>query len=203
MYYMHRRNNTIAGLTQLLGAILIAAGAFTPWATITGPNLGISLGGKSTSLGFDVIPNMDSSGDSDSKAVLAVLAGVIAVLALALIATRVRGLGMLWRLGSLVALIVPAVLTVYLWKLVTGDPAEIFHDPNASAADKIRGVLQAGFERLGLIHVDPGLGLWLLSIGSVLVFLGIWIPATRTKEPRDNPSPYSHPGRYYPQPRSE
>jgi hypothetical protein len=85
----HRRKTAVAALL-LLGASLIAVGSVQPWAKISGPHIGLSGGGKTGRLGFDSVPQLERSGDTNSISILLVVAAVIALCAIAFLVTRVR-----------------------------------------------------------------------------------------------------------------
>lgn len=174
-----RRNNVLPGMLLLGGAIAIGASTLGAWAKVSGPDIALGNG----KIGFNAIPNMSASSDSDATTILLVTAGVIAVSGLLLIATRVRALGLLWRLIALAGLVLPAILAVALWRDVTGDPAQVLSDPNASFVSRLGGLLTSGLENLGLVSLTPGSGLWLLTGGGIAVLIGIVVPAIRVPVP--------------------
>jgi len=155
-----RKNNALAGVTVLLGALVISFGAFRPLVRVQTAGVGLDAG----AIDFNVVPRM-SIGAGDMQGALLVLAALIGLCALLLIATRVRGFGILWRLFGLVGLLVPTAVTYYLWTVVQGDSA------NSSLVQKV-----------GLVTVAPGEGLYALTAGVGIALIGLCIPASRRSE---------------------
>ncbi|WP_139228914.1 DUF2510 domain-containing protein [Blastococcus tunisiensis] len=106
-------------------------------------------------------------------------AAALAVLALLLFVTRVPGLGVLWRVLALAALVLLGLTAVTAWSVVN-DPASVVADPDTLAGQGFEtGV--ALLEALGFAVVEPGVGLWLLTAGSAIAGIGVLVPATRSR----------------------
>ena len=173
----HRRNNAGAGVLLLLAAMLMGFSAVLPWAQFTGPSL--SLGHATTQIGYDYTPGVNAPTGDTTRAVIIGFAIALAILALALIATRVRGLGVLWRLLALPILALAAWGVWEFWATAIAQPDRFLAD-SPDVADQIFG---AGFrlaELIGVVHVDAGAGLWIVSAACVLGLLALVIPAGRS-----------------------
>lgn len=174
----HRRNNAVSGIFLLVAAILIASSAFLPWAHFQGP--AIDLRAVTASVSYDMTPGVNAPDDDITRPVILTFSAVIGVLALALIATRVRGLGVLWRLIALVAVAGPIVASWFVWTNWIADPAG-YIGQNTSMAGQLGAAGLNLAQALGLISVTAGAGLWAMSIGAGLGFVAIWIPAARSQ----------------------
>ncbi len=174
----HRRNNALAGIVLLIAAILIASSAFLPWAHFEGPT--IDLRAVTASVSYDMTPGVNAPDNDVTRPAILIFGAVVGALALALVATRVRGLGVLWRLIALVVIAGPIIASWFVWTNVIADPAGYIGQDTS-----ISGQLGAvGFnlaQALGLIRVAAGTGLWAMSIGAGLGFVAIWIPAVRSQ----------------------
>lgn len=189
----HRRNNVAAGLLVLSGAVLLVFGAFLPLLTFELPEIGLNVG--VTELAFqyqqELVP-------AELHILLMPLGLVLGILALFLTATRVRGLGTLWRLGSFICFALAAVLTLYCWNIVAGNPFGLGDSPEVSgggASDQFGAFFQSVFQNSGIITINPGTGLYAISLGTVLTLFGCCIPAIKRTEvvhPRMN-HPSTHP----------
>lgn len=196
-----RRNNALSGVVVLIGALLFGFGALRPWAQVQTGVLDIKAG----SLNLSVVPNMSAAKGQLQSVVLA-LAGLVGLCGLLLIATRARGLGVLWRLVGLAGLVPAGALAYYLWTVALSDnPSAVLNDAQAGITDKLTAVLGSLLRRTGLIKLTPGQGLYLMTIGVALAFVGLCLPASRSMEnlgknvpsQRDIP-PQTHPPGWYP-----
>jgi hypothetical protein len=113
----------------------------------------------------------------------------VALLGLLLVITRVRGLGVVWRLGVLAVLLLPAYLVLSLWKIAV-DPAAI---GGASRAfwRTVRVDQIAALSDLGEIDVDGGAGLIVMVLGTICSFIGCCVPAVKDRpaDPRGTQPP--------------
>lgn len=160
----HTRNNVVAGSIVLVGSLLVAFGVTQPWISVgTGllQRLGLRPGAP---VGFDV-PNADGR-DTDLRPYLLGGAVLFVVCAVALIATRVRGLGVVWRLLVLVGVVFLGLLAGEMWNFI-GNPRVSF----------------TAVQDIGAASLRPGLGLWLLTAGLVLAVVGALVPATKGTVP--------------------
>jgi hypothetical protein len=172
------RNHTVAGIGLLIGSAVSAFGASQAWVSLgatapLGQNAGL---GGHLSLGFDHFRT--PSGDSGNlKPLLIGGAVALAVLALLLFATRIPGLGLLWRLVALMIAGLLGLTAAAGWGVIN-DPASVIADPESSAGPII-GLGLSIAEFFGAASVEPGLGLWLLTVGAGVAAIGALIPATR------------------------
>lgn len=165
----------------LIGAALVAFSGTKPWAqgsiaAVWGRLAGLQLNGA---LGFDhaLAPGPE---EGDVRPAIFAAAAVLAVAALLLFITRVRGVGLLWRLLALAATAVPAWIAVVAWEVVE-NPASLVTDGDG-AGRGIEFTVQAAAV-LGVAQASPGVGLWLLTAGSALAVIAVLIPASRSVEP--------------------
>jgi hypothetical protein len=162
----------------VLGAILIGFGATQPLADFTGPPIGINL---LREINLTVTPSGGYGLDPSTLSLFLTGAAALAVLGLLLLVTRVRFLGLVWRLGGLIVLAVPALLSYSNWMFIT--------DPTATLKQRAHGdLLGQGIAILaeqtrGIAwDVAPGTGLYLLSGGVICGVLASLVPAMRRQE---------------------
>jgi hypothetical protein len=110
----------VGGIAILVGAALIGFGATQPWATgaatiAWGPLSGLTPNGK---LGFDLLLAPDGL-YGDVKPLILGATIFMAIVALLLIATRVRGLGMLWRILTLSTAAGLGLICATAWSVVS------------------------------------------------------------------------------------
>ena len=78
---------------------------------------------------------------------------------------------------------IPGLLAIAVWDAVGETSAEVVDDPDASLLDKARSGVSGVLEGLGVISVQPAVGLYVLSAASVAVVIGCLIPARRLMSP--------------------
>ena len=186
---IHRRNNAAAAIVLLLAAVLIAAATQVPLVLFIGPDLSVAQ--DAVSLGFT--PGLEVNATDVTGSALLTAAAFIALLALALLITRIRGLGVLWRLGALVILALPVLLGLGMWQQVKDGPAEALRSPDAAIGERLLGFAASVAQDLGFYSFEPGMGLWMLSAGAVLGVLGVLIPAARSERWVGPPAGYGTP----------
>jgi hypothetical protein len=160
------RNHSVAGVALLGGAAMIALGATRPWVTGDEPLLGAASG---DALGFDQLLGPGGRFGNVEPLLLGG-AAVLGVSAALLFLTQVPVLGVLWRLPALATAVGLGLTSAAVWRVVN-DPTSVMTDPGTPAGQ----VLGLG------ASIEPGLGLWLLTIGSVLAAVGTLIPARRSR----------------------
>jgi hypothetical protein len=173
----HRRNNSVAGVLLLVAAMLIGASAVLPWIHFHGPT--VNAEAVSLSTGYDYTPGVDADDGDVTRAVIVGFAIALAVCALLLIVTRLRGWGIVWRILGLLVLTGPAIMTWYVWSTVLSDPAGFLAQSESVSDQLLRAGLTLG-QSVGLVSAGPGSGLWAFSVGVCLGVIAIVIPAIRS-----------------------
>lgn len=182
----HRRNNGLAAIVMLNGVLLMALGSTLPWGEFSlggygGPGPGdVSYGRETLPYGGSHIFGFDQTVTPhdwlfDSGPVILITSGVVALCALALFVTRVRGLGALWRVISLVSLVPTALLIGSLWSVFDETPGTDIAQSD-SAPVRAFGLAM----KTGSVTSSIGPGLLLLTVGWGLVAVGSLIPAFRS-----------------------
>jgi hypothetical protein len=176
--FRHRRNNALAGIVMLNGVILMAFGSSLPWGEFeyggsdkpTLPYAGHHV------FGFD--QTITSNGSvTDFGPVILIVSGVVALCALALFLTRVRGLGALWRVVALGSLVPVALVIGSLWSIFDETPG---NDLARTDSAPVRAFGVAMNNHAVSSSVGPGLLLTTLGFGVAVV--GSLIPAFRSKQ---------------------
>ena len=174
----HRRNNGLAGIVMLNGVALLALSSTLPWGhfEVGGLNQPTLPYNGSHTFGFDQTITSHGSVTDFGRAIL-IISGVVTLCALALFATRIRGLGAVWRVISIGSL-VPVVLVVgSLWSVFDEDPGT---EMEATDSAPVRAFGLAMRTNAVASRIEPGL--FLLTIGCGVVALGCLIPASRSKQ---------------------
>ncbi|MBM6399016.1 DUF2510 domain-containing protein [Phycicoccus sonneratiae] len=189
----HTRSHAIAGVAMGAGAALAMAGTLFPVFRVSGgsvpPELWSALG-----LGLDD-GAVSLAGSFRSYVVLtAVWAGVMGI---ALVLTRVKYVGPVWRVAALIGLSAAAFVAFVMWVLVL-DPLSVVGRPTWFTADA--PLLVSGLRGATL---EAGLGLWLLTVGTCVGVLAALVPAFHTHRvvKTHNSSRGLEPG-WYPAPNS-
>lgn len=172
----HRRNHVLTALGLLVAAGLIALGAYQPVISVRGPEWSLEL---TKGLGIGLDPSASGGLDETSQALLVSFAAATAIMGLLLLVTRVRYLGLFWRMLALAFLAVPAVLSFYWWRFVS-DPVAALQPADPTVADKLLGSAESLVTGLGLVRVTAGQGLYLLAGGTLLGILSCLVPALRS-----------------------
>jgi hypothetical protein len=171
------RNHSVAGVALLAGATGIAVGATQPWAT-DAMTLEAWVAGAAPrgSLGFDRLLGPDGQ-YGDVTPLLLGGAAVLGVSALLLFVTRVPSVGVLWRLPAVTTVVGLGAISVPAWSAVH-DPTSVVADPE-SPRGALRGAGTSVAAAAGVLDVQPGPGLWLLTIGCAVAGIGALVPAVR------------------------
>jgi hypothetical protein len=155
----------------ITGAIAIGLAATQDLVVLKGPLAEIGVG-RHLGLGVQLTGTADE--DSLTQPLLFASAAWIAFFGLLLLATRVRFLGLLWRLLALLGVVAPVALAVNDW-LFIHDPVDyLASDENVA----VRAALRLGHgvvEALGG-GASAGLGLYLLTLGAVMAVIGLLVP---------------------------
>lgn len=179
----HRRNNLAAGLVILTGAIIITFAPALPMVTFKTMSIGLNIGVVDLDLNYEheIVP----------PAILALFFtfGIIMIIAaILLIATRVRGLGILWRVGTLLSFTITAMLIVYVWDVVGGDPLGLLNSTGTTQTsgsvdiDAVTATLEEILKGAGIISMTPAIGLYLATLGAAMILIGCCIPSIKRSE---------------------
>ena len=174
----HRRNHVVAGLGIVLSAILIAFAVTQPQANFTGPPIAIS-GLKVVNL--TVTPSSGYKLDEQTLVLCLSFAVTLGVLGLLLLVTRVRFLGLIWRLGALAAITLPALLAISYWTFISDPTSGLKEGTDTSFAGQGLAMLADGTRGLAW-DITPGIGLYLFTAGVVCAVLASLVPAIRHKD---------------------
>ena len=173
-----RRNNVLPGFLVAVGGVLVFLASTKPWIVVTGFPISVTF--KSiVQAGVD--PNFSQGADGNLRQLMQILAGGVGVAGILLLATRIPGLGVLWRLAALGLAVIPGLIFYHVWQAANASPLEALQDPSASVVDKFKGLFLGGMEAVGLIHVGPATGLYLGIAGLVCVVLGCFVPARHSE----------------------
>jgi hypothetical protein len=170
------RNHSVAGVAVLAGAAMIALGATRAWGTGAVTLRGwVADADPEGSLGFDLLPGPGSH-YGDVTPLLMGGAAVLGMSALLLLVTRVPVVGILWRFLALATVAGVGAISVPAWSSVNA-PASVADPgfPSAQTLDLAVSVAQSS----GLLDIQPGPGLWLLTIGCGIAGIGALVPAIR------------------------
>jgi hypothetical protein len=164
-----RRNAYLSALFILVGVLLLIIGTFVPAINLTS-----KVGGEFWHL--SVAPSSDVESTSALPVMLTfglLMLGLAALLAM----TRRQGLGIVWRSLCVASLFVPAAVVAVFWYLVT-NPSGIATADGMPMGNRLMGALAT----TSIGNASPGTGLWLLTFGCVIVFVGCFVPAKKHKE---------------------
>lgn len=162
---VHRRNNAFGGIVVLVGSLLVVFGAVLPWIELKSAGVAVAAGPVELQAAYKSAMDV-----GELPTVIMWLGVSTGLIALALIATRVRGLGVMWRIFALMTLAFPAVIAVALWSAVLKGPD----------TKTLGGMVQSALQNTGLLTTEAGQGLYILTIGAALVLIGCFIPAIRS-----------------------
>ncbi len=174
----HRRNNAPAGFVLLVGALLMAAGSTLPWgefdvaAGLDQPPLPYN---GNHIFGFDQTIAYDGSVSNFGRTIL-IISGIVTLCALALFATRVRGLGAAWRVIALGSLVPVAPVIGSLWSIFDETPGTDLEQADSPPVRAFGLALRTH----GVTSI-VGPGLMLLSLGFGVAVVGALLPASRSR----------------------
>jgi hypothetical protein len=173
----HRRNHAVAGLALVLAGALTWLATTQSLVRIDGPAF---TAGSAKKLGLEIKTGLDYGMDPEIQLTLYAAALGFVVMGLLLLITRVRYLGLLWRVGALCSLGITGAVVVAAWMFVS-DPASAISDADADTQRLFRGGLSVA-KGLGLLDVSAAGALYLLTAASIVALLGVLTPAFRRTE---------------------
>lgn len=184
----HRRNSSLAGCVMLVGVLIMAVSSEQAWGHFEIAHILKFLPlGASHDFAFDQAIFSDGT-ISDVRPAILIVCVVVGLCALALFVTRVRGLGLLWRVISLGAMVIVGVIVVDLWSVVN-DPGGVMQNSDSRGAQTLGTIFKIG-QTFNALKAGPGPGLWMLTVGAGLAVVGALIPAFRSKETVPEPPHY-------------
>ena len=140
---------------------------------IQGPEFGL---GVTKRLGLTLQPHGGYGQSEEIRLILWGACGGLVVLALLLLATRVRFLGIVWRAGGVVVAAVPTFYVYAAWAFVSDPMGAIGNEDTGTLARLARAGADAT-RTLGLWDVTPGPGLYLLTAGILVFLIALLIPS--------------------------
>lgn len=174
-----RLNHAVAGLGIVLAGLLIAFSSTQQMIKVSLlPGAGIDL--KGLHIGLD--PSTSTGVEDGIRTALVVIAIILGVCGLLLLMTKIRFLGLLWRLLAYCALAVAGFLAYVLWDFIR-DPVKALTSQNPSLLDQIGSTLGQVSLGLGITKVEAGPGLYFLSLGTALGAILLLVPAIRNQTP--------------------
>lgn len=177
-----RRNHAVAGIGVLLGAALASAGVTQPLMEYSTAAFDVSV---FRALNLGLKPSLPGSVDDQSGILLLALCGVAALMGLLLLVTRVRYLGVMWRVIAIAAFLLPAWCTFVWWRWIR-DPMGFFTSADMPEPAKWASRLP---ETLGVLKITPELGIYLLSVGLLIGLISTLVPAIRSSVPSGHGKP--------------
>lgn len=173
----HRRNHAVAGLGFILSGLLIGFGATQTVANFSGPPISITL---LKSVGLSVTPSGGFGLDESVVPLMLSAAVALVVFGLLLLVTRIRYLGLVWRLGGLVALFLPAFLAISYWSSINDPITALQQGTDNAVADAALEAMRG--TRGTLWDLSAAAGLYIVSAGVVCGIIAALIPAIRRTE---------------------
>lgn len=182
-----RRSNVVAGALIAVGGGFLAISSTQAWITISGPTFGVSL--FKSILQVSLTPTLSQGAEGQERAFLLALAAIVGLLGLFLVATTVPFLGVLWRLGALLAAALPAVVCLQVWQASGWTLEQAVEDPAAGPVPQFLAHLASSAVST-VFSIGPAEGLYEMTAGIALVAVGLVVPSRRTSH---LPSPATDP----------
>lgn len=166
----HTRSHAIAGLVMGIGAGVVMLGTLFPLFRVSGGSVPATLW---SALGLR-LDGATLAFDTGFRMYVVLTAVWVLLMGVALVLTWVRFVGPVWRVAALVGLSATSFISFVLWSLSI-DPLSAVGRPSWFA-DAVPALV-AGLRGATL---DPGVGLWLLTVGSAVGVLAAFVPAFHT-----------------------
>ena len=165
---VHRRNNAAPGIGFLLAGLLILLSAFLPVIDFTVASVAVA--------GVNVTPK--ASYNPDPIGLWLWTGGFVFAFGVILLATRIRGLGILWRILAAIPVLIMGAYAAYMWYYLS--------NPQGADGDKSVGAgivqgLATGAQDLGLYSVSAGAGLVLLTVAVIVGIVAIFLPSGKSQ----------------------
>ncbi|WP_241993013.1 hypothetical protein [Cryobacterium frigoriphilum] len=162
----------------MLSAILVAFAVTQALANFTGPPIALSV---LKVVNLTVTPSSGYRLDEPALLLCLSVAMILGVLGLLLLVTRVRFLGLIWRLGALASITLPALLAISHWRFISDPTSGLKEGTDISFAGQGLAMLADGARGL-LWDITPGIGLYLFTAGLACAVLASLVPAIRREE---------------------
>ncbi|HMM93805.1 DUF2510 domain-containing protein [Phycicoccus sp.] len=167
----HSRSHAIAGLTMGLGAGIVMLGTLLPVFSVSGDPVPdgiwgpLGLHARAGTVGFD----------APFRSYITITGAWVLLMGVALIITRIRYVGPVWRVAALVGLASTSFITFVLWVLVLR-PLDVLGRPTwfTDSAPVVVDALHGS-------TLDAGLGLYVLTVGCTVGVLAALVPAFHTR----------------------
>jgi hypothetical protein len=170
-----RRNHSITALGLIAAALLIGLSSLQDLVVLQAPAARIQALGV---LEVDLQPDGAVEPDEEIQPIVLVCAAGLFLSGLLLLITRVRYLGVMWRLVALGSLLLPIVLAVTYWMFVDDPKRALVSQDDPALQEMIRTGALALNDALGG-GFEPRAGLYVLTAGCMLALISVFIPAIR------------------------
>ncbi|RKR75941.1 hypothetical protein [Frondihabitans australicus] len=193
---VHRRNHAAPGVVLIIAGLGILIAAILPLIQFTGPGV------TALARGIGMTLTNDGAYEPDPWQFSLWVGGTVFVLGFILLATRIRGLGALWRILALLALLAVGVYVAFWWFFLS-DPSRFLASQDQSLGGQLKSGITSLLEGTGAYSITPGIGLLVASIAAGLGIIGVFLPAGKTENhvPLAGSEPYPqqpYPGQQYP-----
>jgi hypothetical protein len=100
---------------------------------------------------------------------------------LILLATRVRGLGILWRILAAIPLLIMGAYAGYWWYFLSDPQKFLTADGNDNVGDQILQGIATALQNVGVYSFSAGAGLILLTAAVIVGILAIFLPSRKSQ----------------------
>lgn len=168
---VHRRNNAAPGIGFLVAGLLILLSSFLPVIDFTTASVNLP--------GVTVAPK--TSYNPDPIGLWLWTGGFTFAFGVILLATRIRGLGILWRILAAIPVLIMGAYAAFVWYFLSNPQASLAPDGDTSAGAGIIQGLATGAQDAGLYSFSAGVGLVILTVAVIVGILSIFLPSGKSQ----------------------